>query len=1026
MLVSLVEHKIWSQWAAAELPSKKPLPELQQLAARELPAHSDAAALLEWLVRGSWLTAFQAEVMSQNAAVALRLGEFTLLDRPSSAAWQRSFVARHLPTGRDLLLDFFDPQWARTTRERLATWPCFQGRIDSMVSLDHPHLVPCLGSVESPDYSFVINDWMEASSLADKLPRKTRMTWEMAAQYGMQLADALVTIHNKSAAVGGWCVADVILIGKQRAMLRVPWVPNSQRCSLPTGTGEQVGDYLPPDLASRYWLHESSDRSQSDLAVEQAADWYSLGCFLQRLIAGRLSSEPAKEAMPASDPHPAASWPDLPAATPLVSGLSGLNQRVTVDWKKYNVPDKAAALIESLMSDNSDKRVQAGRKLLDTFGNLLGMSRDKVLSNGKLSSANQQLRRRWSSIVPELLPNLRKPVELEPNQIQVLEVSTETLWASAAAEPKVGGANGETARRPMRRRRGVPWMAWGGALAMVFLSVAIALPWMQQKNVSSTSAVDPAFVTQPAGTLDPGGSGKSESASNPTAKPPAVLVQELVPDDGQLPWESPTAGARHSFAWLPPGSRMLVAMRPRDWLALEESPLVLKSLGPGVESWIAELRRLTGMELEDFSTLSIALYSQSGKAYEPFLVATLIEPIGVERWQELTQSKPETKSVAVEEPPSVDSAAVAGSDDVRLWSRESWRFLTVPPPGASDRVAKFVFGSPGLVQQSLELGPVESLAGPLAQLADRCDGDRHLSLIFLPPALFNDEGQALMSGVWAPLNRWLRSYIDETIRSGMLSLHWQDGCYVELWLEHARDIKANDLLARLQDQVRQIRDQLTAQLTGLPASPHWDRVRGQMFGMVGDFWRRLRFGVEQNQVLANGWLPPMAAHNLLAGAELGLYFSSGGKTIVAATPQKVPQSLDELLELPRSLQVTTNPDLNLLLQSIQTEIREQYPSLPFQFEIQLVGNDLVIEGITQNQRPGDFEMKDAKLADILTQIMLRANPDKSASGPADPKCKLVWVVAPDETSGMDCIKITTRAAAAEKNWELPAVFQQLK
>ncbi len=1025
--MSLVEHKIWAQWAAAELPSKKPLPELQQLAARELSPQTDVDTLVDWLVRGGWLTSFQAEVMSQNAAAALRFGDFVLLDRPASVIGQRSFVARHLPTNRDFLLDFFDPNWARTTRERLATWDFFQLRLENLASLDHGHLVPCLGSVESPEYSFVISDWSEAGLLADKLPRKTRMTWEMAAQFGVQLADAIAAIHSRDIAVGGWSVADVLLVGKQRAMLRVPWLPNSQRWALSTGTGEQAGDYLPPEFAGRYWLHEPRERQTSDLETEQAADWYSLGCFLQRLIAGRLSAaqsdpeqsiaEQTKNVKPRS--VQASHRSDDPD-----SRLESTDQQMRrpVDWKKYNVPEAASALIESLLSNHNRDRIRAGGKLVDTFVNLLNVTRDRVLTGASISVANQQLRRRWSSVVPDLLPNARKQVELQPSQLQVFDLSQEANLRGGGNDLSSNNPNAVLAKRPTRRRRGTPWLAWGASLAILLITVAVALPWMQQKNVSPLADGDSA-------TTDPSAVQEGTSSSTELAETTKtlemthqILLQEVVPDDGQLPWESPTAGSRFPFAWHPPGARMLVAMRPHGWLAQEESQLVLKSLGPGVANWIDELRRITGMELEDFSTLSIALYSQAGQPYEPFLTATLIEPITEARWRELTQSAP-VVSVEAEEGNPVSGTDVANT---KLWSRESFHFLTVPPAGVTDRVIQFVLGSQQLVQQARELGPVESLAGPLAQLADRCDADRHVSVIFLPPALFNDEGQALMSGVWAPLNRWLRAYVDENIRSGLLSLHWQDGCYVELWLEHARDIKSADLLARVQDQIRQIRDQLTTQLTSLAASPHWDRVRGQMFGMVGDFWRRLRFGVEQNQVLVNGWLPPMAAHNLLAGAELGLYFSSGGKSIAASARPKTPQSLDELLQTPRNLQVTTNPDLNLLLQSIQTEIREQYPSLPFPFEIQLVGNDLVIEGITQNQRPGDFEMQNSKLADILTEIMLRANPDKSATGPADPKCKLVWVIAESDTSGVDCIKITTRAAAAEKNWELPDVFKQLK
>jgi hypothetical protein len=56
-------------------------------------------------------------------------------------------------------------------------------------------------------------------------------------------------------------------------------------------------------------------------------------------------------------------------------------------------------------------------------------------------------------------------------------------------------------------------------------------------------------------------------------------------------------------------------------------------------------------------------------------------------------------------------------------------------------------------------------------------------------------------------------------------------------------------------------------------------------------------------------------------------------------------------------------------------------------------------------------------AEILVEILRRANPDKLAAGPADPRQKLVYVVGPK------AIFITTRAAAADRGERLPAVFQ---
>ncbi len=147
-------------------------------------------------------------------------------------------------------------------------------------------------------------------------------------------------------------------------------------------------------------------------------------------------------------------------------------------------------------------------------------------------------------------------------------------------------------------------------------------------------------------------------------------------------------------------------------------------------------------------------------------------------------------------------------------------------------------------------------------------------------------------------------------------------------------------------------------------------------------------------------------------------------TTESQTTRKTPQTLDELLNAKRDLSVTTNPDLNILLSNIRDEVVEDWGSLPFDFDIRILANDLSVEGITQNQRPGDFEMQQTTLADILTEIMVRCNPDRNITGPNDPACKLVWVVAdhPDKP-GNQAVLVTTRAAAAQKNYPLPEAFR---
>ena len=114
-----------------------------------------------------------------------------------------------------------------------------------------------------------------------------------------------------------------------------------------------------------------------------------------------------------------------------------------------------------------------------------------------------------------------------------------------------------------------------------------------------------------------------------------------------------------------------------------------------------------------------------------------------------------------------------------------------------------------------------------------------------------------------------------------------------------------------------------------------------------------------------------------------------------------------------------------MLTEIQEEIKSDFPNLPFEFNIRMIGTALVKSGITQNQRPGTLEFKDKKVAEILTDIMVRAKPNKDITGSNDPNCKLIWVVADDpKQPGQKAILVTTRANAADENYSLPDSFKE--
>ncbi|MCP4778174.1 MAG: hypothetical protein GY880_28500, partial [Planctomycetaceae bacterium] len=323
---------------------------------------------------------------------------------------------------------------------------------------------------------------------------------------------------------------------------------------------------------------------------------------------------------------------------------------------------------------------------------------------------------------------------------------------------------------------------------------------------------------------------------------------------------------------------------------------------------------------------------------------------------------------------------------------------------------------------ALNLGAT-MLAGSLGDLLEWTDRDRHVNLLFLRSSLFNDQGQSLMGARAKLLNRELSIMMPDEVRGGLVSFHLDGECYCELILDKNVDLKALDLQTMMAAEFKKQRDQIMVFVAKIPSSQYWDVVRIRYGGMLADFYKNLRWNVEHGQVVANCWLPPMAAHNLIAATEHAISFSAGtGGT--AAPVYAGPKTLDELLATKRDLNIANPPDLNVLIADLQTEIKDDLGKLPFDFNIRLIGADLEKDGITKNQRPSELVIEQKSVAEILTSIMMAANPSKDITGANDPMCKLIWVVSDDpEKPGQKAILITTRAAAAAKSYQLPPAFQ---
>jgi hypothetical protein len=116
--------------------------------------------------------------------------------------------------------------------------------------------------------------------------------------------------------------------------------------------------------------------------------------------------------------------------------------------------------------------------------------------------------------------------------------------------------------------------------------------------------------------------------------------------------------------------------------------------------------------------------------------------------------------------------------------------------------------------------------------------------------------------------------------------------------------------------------------------------------------------------------------------------------------------------------------LEFAMRDLAADVKEAHPTLPFEFDVKILGTDLQLNGITRNQQIAEFSANNQSIANVLTSLVMRANPVTTVQAPSELDQKLIWVVGPDpDMPDRPIVLITTRDAAARKSYTLPKPFQ---
>jgi hypothetical protein len=482
----------------------------------------------------------------------------------------------------------------------------------------------------------------------------------------------------------------------------------------------------------------------------------------------------------------------------------------------------------------------------------------------------------------------------------------------------------------------------------------------------------------------------------------------LIEDDGHTLWTSPTDGQPVDLAYLPPGGQIFVVLRPQALANHREGTKVLDALGPLGQHGIALLGKML-LDREDVTQVIVALNATSGGQWQTALVARLRTGITA------------AEHLATKLPDAVEKT----HHDIQYLVSHDWAYYT---PAADDKLL--------IVAPAASITEIIDLRGeppPLRREVDRVlahtDADRHFTMIVAPNFLFS-EGEGVFAGQMAPLRDPLFRFLGDEFGAAALSMHWDDNFFAELLAVPTLDTSPERAARVLTERVAETPDRLEEYVVGLQAQAYGRRVLARFPAMVRKLAAYTRSGFESDHAVLRCYLPAVAGHNLLMGAELTLAESigaTGSKVVAGSTSRTVAGRLSS----PKS-EATAPSGISSIHERLRQNTSLSFPretleaaleqlSRDIGVDIVIAGADLQAEGITKNLSFG-MDLSNRSAEEILVEILRMANSDKSAAGPSDTRQKLVYVVAGDPEKG-EYIVITTRAQALSRGDGLPGIFR---
>lgn len=496
-------------------------------------------------------------------------------------------------------------------------------------------------------------------------------------------------------------------------------------------------------------------------------------------------------------------------------------------------------------------------------------------------------------------------------------------------------------------------------------------------------------------------------ATRPTDQPTVDPSGFEVVDNDRALWVPPSPADPPPLDMIPGGPQMVVVIRPRKLQQSAAGQHMLAAFDQELGDVWRQLEPRLGVSPEAIERLTIAFDSRGGGIPQMALGVHLAEPLPLstlqQRWDVEPQRTPEGATV------------LAGEGDDAFY---------VTDTSADAIIDRFAVGSVEQIKSVAELeGTVIPLPRQLENLWKAADGDAELNILLLPNYLFAD-GRTMLQQYAPEYIEPLRTFLQPDAAGVLISSTLEPQWYLEARMMPGPGTTDVALAKKMEESMAALPAWAENFLLQSSPDPSWRALALRYPQMMQALRKYTRYGVSENMATANVYLPAQAAPNIALATLLAANTPRGNLASTAAMNPAAaakPLTLEQMLELPLSVSFDQE-SLEFAGQAVMDELNANIPPGSATPKYVLLGSDLEKAGITQNQQIRDFKATDQPLRSILTQLVMKANIDKSVTKASQPEQLLVWVLGPDPSNAEQQAFLITTRVGAEGKYELPKEF----